>query len=493
MTTQVQVKGAVNSMEVDATPSAGRVILYASDGTVLAYADKAQVSSTQPGVLLAARDYKTVRSLRTDEAGTLRTSDETVLLFDNSEGTSVNTTKWIQTTTTMTIAQAAATGIQLNSGSSVAATVGAMHFSHKVMPLWAGESLLARFCVRATAHSNNNLMEIGFGDPVAATTATATNGVCVRKNASGDWLPVITANGSETLGSVFANAATFATAIPATEYFFITIELRRNVVRFCIFNKTSDLVYSQDMDLTAISSGTQPGFSAVGLRAMYRTYNNASGATPAVQLFVKEASVTLLDAASQRDWNLALAGMGDTSLMNPVTSVQAANYTNNTTVTSRTLSNTAAGETTLGGVIAATAMATATTDLIMFGWQNPSAVKTFYVESIYIPVPLNQVVAVATTATVFQYFAAWNSSAVSLATAAPYPPRFIGLPGVHTAAVGLAANTLFSGNPIQVTFPTPIPVFPSRFFHIGCRCLVGTATATELYLWAGVTVTGFYE
>jgi hypothetical protein len=184
--------------------------------------------------------------------------------------------------------------------------------------------------------------------------------------------------------------------------------------------------------------------------------------------------------------------MGMNSLISPTAFTQLANWGNSAAPTVRTLSNTAAAETTLGGLLAVNSIAGGNTDLIMFGWQNPSP-YTFYCTGIKIPVPLNQVVAVATTATIFAYFASFNLSAVSLATGGTYPGVRVGLGEIHTAAVGLAANLLFSGNTAVWIPTTPMAVQPGRFLHIGCRELVGTATATETYLWGGIAVDGFFE
>jgi hypothetical protein len=106
--------------------------------------------------------------------------------------------------------------------------------------------------------------------------------------------------------------------------------------------------------------------------------------------------------------------------------------------------------------------------------------------------PLNQVVAVATTPTIFSYGMAFNSSGVSLATGNPYPPIRMALPGYHVAQIGLAANAQFSGSRIDYNPQSPMAVQPGRFWHLFCRALAGTATATETFRWA-VAVNGFFE
>ena len=56
----------------------------------------------------------------------MRTSDDTVYLFDSVEGAAYNSNIWIQSLTSFTMSQAAATGIPFNAGSSVTTGQGAM-------------------------------------------------------------------------------------------------------------------------------------------------------------------------------------------------------------------------------------------------------------------------------------------------------------------------------------------------------------------------------
>lgn len=60
---------------------------------------------------------------------------------------------------------------------------------------------------------------------------------------------------------------------------------------------------------------------------------------------------------------------------NPFTGAQLENHTNSTAPTSATLSNTAAGYTTLGGRFQFAAVAGAATDYALFGFQVPAGSK----------------------------------------------------------------------------------------------------------------------
>jgi hypothetical protein len=481
------ISGATSDiLTVDATSKAARASLYDAAGNVLAKADRAAiVPGTQPGLVSMGADYKTGRAIRVSSCGTVRTSDDSLLLYDSTEGATLDSNKWISTVTTMTITQTAATGILFNASAITTTTTGAMVLSHRFMPFVARAGMVAKFRVRATAHSNNNLHEIGFGNPATATTVSASDGAFWRKDGTGQWVPVVIINGSETLGSTISDA-TFVAAVPTTAYADFEVHVEGTRATFRIFTNAGVVVSEQVVEFTA-TTGT---YAASHQRIFARTYNNTAPAS-AVQLFVSQVAVFAIDSLSQIPYAHSLAAQSYGGMTSPTAYTQVANYTNNTAPTARTLSNTAAAETTLGGLITANSIAGGATDLIMFGFQVPSP-YTFYLTSIRIPPPLNQVAAIATTDTVFSYGFAVNSSAVSLATAAPYAPRFQALGGFHVGIVALAANRQLTGPDIYAKFATPIAVFPSRFLHIICRELVGTATATETYAW-NVLVTGYFE
>jgi hypothetical protein len=101
----------------------------------------------------------------------------------------------------------------------------------------------------------------------------------------------------------------------------------------------------------------------------------------------------------------------------------------------------------------------------------------------------NEIVAVATTASVFEWAAAFNSSAVSLATAAPYTPMRVAL---GQQALPIAAAIAAITSPIDWRTGTPIAVQPARFLHIILRLPIGTATATEFFR-GSVAIDGFFE
>jgi len=484
----IQSGATSDQLTVDPTSKAARVTIYDASGNAISGAtDRGAVAETAGGVMLAGKDYKLSRTLRASTTGTLRTSDDSLFLYDAFEGTTRNQNVWVETATTMVSAQTTAVGLTLNNASTLTTTTGILESSHRAIPLIPRAGLVFRAHLRALG-ATNCVEEWGFSNQTSATTALHNNGAFFRRDSAGSLQPVLAFNGTETQGSVMSGPAT-------TDYAWYEVFLEDGRALFQVFSATGALLASQAMEIGASGAGggstTQARmFAVTHINAFFRVLNTGAAGT-APQIIVNQAAVYVVDSVSQRDWLTSLSGMGYNAVTSPTTYAQTANYTNNTAPTARTLSNTAAAETTLGGLVRANSIAGGTTDLILFGFQVPSP-YTFYFTGIRIPAPLNEVVAVATTATIFTYFMAFNSSAVSLATGAPYAPRFVALGGVHSAAVAVAANVQFSGADVVWQPKMPIAVQPGKFLHIGCRELVGTATATETYQWA-IAVEGYFE
>jgi len=411
-----------------------------------------------------------------------------LVLYDSCEGAVVNIMKWIQTTTTMTITQATATGMLFNAASSVAATVGAMHVSHRRFPFLARAAMAYRFRVRATAHFNNNLIELGAVNPPAtATTAVVPDGFFWRKDAAGQWLPVISVAGVEALGTPISNA-TFIASVATTDYCYFSVFVEESRATFRITTNGGIIVNEQIIDFSiAAGIGT---FAVTQLAAYMRTWNSGATGT-AVQVFVAQVAVFAIDSMmNQRDWRLICSGQLDNSTVSPTTALQLAQYANSADPAAAVLSNTAASYTTLGGLFLGPTPtpAGAVTDFAFFGWANPSAVKTFFFTGIKINTS-NRGVIVATTATVLEWALGFNSSAVSLATVAPYSPMKVAI-GRQVFAIGAAIDAVV---PDVVWTPgTPLAVMPSRFLHVILRIPVGTATAAG-FLRGSVAIDGFFE
>lgn len=157
---------------------------------------------------------------------------------------------------------------------------------------------------------------------------------------------------------------------------------------------------------------------------------------------------------------------------------QTANHANSTSPSSASLSNTAAGYTTLGGRWQFAAVGGAATDYALFAFQVP-ATHRMRIRGVAIST-VNTGAAVATTATILDWSLGVNSTAVSLATTDSdpvYAPRRIplGVQGfILGAGIGAVANDLW-----RIFEYSPV-VQPSRYAHIILQMPVGTATASQV-------------
>jgi hypothetical protein len=169
----------------------------------------------------------------------------------------------------------------------------------------------------------------------------------------------------------------------------------------------------------------------------------------------------------------------------PTTFAQAANYANSAVPANATLSNTAAGYTTLGGQFQWVAVGSAETDFALFGFTVP-APYSYVCTGIDIDT-INLGAAVATTATVMQWFVSPDQTAISLATATNRRTTL----GIQTFAIGAAIGA--STNSIIRDFANaPLVTNPGRIIVIGVKMPVSTATASQL-IRGVVAVKGFFS
>jgi hypothetical protein len=466
--------------KVDATSNAARGTLYDAAGNVISAANKAAiVPTTQPGLQLSGADYKVSRLLRVSSNGTLRTSDDTLMLYDSVEGAAYDSNKWVQTLTTMTVTQATG-AITFNAGNSFATTVGAMHVSHRLFQNVPRSALTYRTKARHTAHFANNQIQMGFGVPTAVTAVAFLNGALWRKDGTGQYIPVVSMNGSEQLGTPISNA-TFIASVPTTDYAWFEVFLEDTRATFRIYTMGGALVNEQTLEFTPAIIG----FAATHLAAVHHICNTGATGT-AVQMLVAGTSVFAGDSLSGIPYDVIQAAQNYGSLTSPTAYTQTANYANTAAPASATLSNTAAGYTTLGGQWQFAAVGGAETDYCLFGFQVPTP-YALVVKGVTIHA-FNMVVAVATTAHSLHWGLGFNSSAVSLATAAPYPymRKAIGQMFIPTGGVvGQSFNT-------PVTWEGTEVVQPGRFFAIILKMPTATATATQIIRGTAV-VNGFFK
>ena len=440
------------------------------------------VSEVDDGSVVGTR---TLRQFDSSQDYRLRTGYDKILWQDTFCYTlgNVNISRYGVTTSVMT--NTVAGGFwTINNGNSVTSGhyVNAKTFRtfnlYNTYPLYY--DLKAKF--NTTLQSNSNI-EFGLGY-APNSIAIPTDGIYFRAS-SGQLNAVINNNGNEVID------ANIFTPVANTVYHFLIV-IGQDSCEFWV----DDILVSQ-IDI-ALSNGSPCQSNSLPL--LFRMYNT-SAVPSAIQFSVAQVGLTLGDMDSGKDWGTLMVGMGQSSISIPdgVASSQSANFVNSAAPASATLSNTAAGYTTLGGQFQFAAVAGAETDYALFGYQNPAGSATVQGKNLIITGiridTFNTVAAVATTATVLQWSLGAGSTTVSLATtdstiAAGRAPRRIPL-GIQTMPIGTAVGAMATPT-IDITFSSPIIVEPSTWLHVVLKMPIATATATEI-IRGMVLINGYFE
>jgi hypothetical protein len=443
------------SVKITGTPTdAGVVSLYDSRGAQIRFADD----------------------------GRMDTGRDVPMFRDNFVGSAIAAfSKWVQSLTTMTVS--VATGaLTLNASAiTTANTYATLTTAQKFHPAMDGSLMFMARVRPNNLPQTNATAEVGLGNGTT-NTAQLTDGAFFRWNASGGFECVIVRSSVET--------AVAMTPPSAGVYSVLMVEVNAQQA-FCYIDRPdlgTRVEQRIPLDTGAPSAfGESPG-------GFLRVWTAASAPATAPQILVGEFEITNRVVDMQRPQAVANATMGHSAVNTPTTGLQAPNFTNSTGPVSATLSNTAAGYTTLGGKWQFAAVAGAATDYALFGYQVPTSYR-FVVTGIDIST-CNTVVAVATTPTIFEWGIGVNSTAVSLATtdatgATPaQSPRRIVL-GEQSFIVGTAVGQCAPD--LERDFSSsPLVVDSGRFLHVILAMPVGTATATEIFRGT-VTVRGYFE
>lgn len=404
----------------------------------------------------------------------LAVGTDTPLFHATFTHSAINTSRWTNTNTTMTVTYTGY-GMVLNGGSSVATTVNALVQTKKFFPVVNEASL--RFSTRIALSQNpqtNNLTMFGLG--IGSATALS-DGAVFRITTAGVWQAVVSAGGSEQTANITWPIGETDLAFAANTVYEFAISLNPYRAEFFINNI-----------LVAYFKPPASGAGICNAAYLPMTFSTANTAatTLAQQLKVYSATAVLTEWNTSRLWSTTQTAMGKSCVQgfDGGTVGQLANYANSAAPASATLSNTAAGYTTLGGQWQFAAVAGAETDYALFAWQNPAGslvvpgadliVRGIRIEAV------NTGAAVATTATLLQWALSVGTTAVSLATAEASnakAPRRIAL-GLQSFAIGAAIGQ--TANPVDVNMDAPLVVHPGEYLHVILKMPLGTATASQI-------------
>lgn len=422
--------------------------------------------------------------VRASYKGRERSGLDTMYLSEMFQGSTVNTSQWQQSTGTMTIAQS--NGITLNSGSDV--TSG--HYA--ILQSYIGVGVSGEFPSEtsfvfslAQTPQANNIVEMGVG--FVSTTSAPTDGVFLRINQNN-----IPSNGTNTncpIMVVVNNNGTEKSLSIAPQDFTLVANTRYKVELVLADDLIEVFINGVCLGQIDCIGSTSLGVStnAQSWPVVARVYNSGT-VTTAQQLTIYQVTSLNGDSDDVKPWSHTAACAGWAAYQGRTgsgTIGQTAQWSNSAQPSSATLSNTAAGYTTLGGKWQFAAVGGAETDYALFAYQNPAGTATvpgvqLHITGVRIST-VNNGAAVATTATILEWAIAVGSTAVSLATAqsssAKAPNRVaLGEQGfIVGAAIGATAND------IDHAFQTPMVANPGEFVHIILRVPVGTATASEIF------------
>lgn len=410
----------------------------------------------------------------TTESGSLDVNTDQPVFWEQVDGSALNTNIWQTSVSTMAVAQANGF-IVLNSALANTATAYAILQSIKSIPLYGTLPLKVQLNAKVNVLPEANAtIELGVG--VAATVAAPTDGCFFRWDSTGLFKAVMSTGGAETVATISAQP----TPNDVQLFEIVIVE-------------SAALFYVNDVLVAEIDVPDTLAFPTnAGRQQIYaRVYNGGSSPSTAPQLSIGQVIVVQQAMNQGKDWGTVMAMMGRGSYQNPLSAYgQTANHANSTSPSSASLSNTAAGYTTLGGRYQFAAPAGAATDFALFGFQVPAGYQ-LVVNEIVISA-INVGATVLLTPTVLDWALGINASAVSLATAdaaGVWAPRRVPL-GTQGFVVGALAGQ--SAADLRRTFDLPLVVDGGRFFHVIVQVPYGTATASQI-IRGDVAITGFFE
>lgn len=412
---------------------------------------------------------RNIERLAVSAQGRLVVGQPIPLFQEVFNGTALNTGVFASPTTTATVTVAGGF-LNLNASALTTANAVAQVSTRAWFPLF--ESFALKFVAEGQLTQPpqvNNVMEIGLF--IATGTAAPTDGLFFRYDAAGNLKAVASNNGTEVMSAII----TFPAAISPSTRIGWAIEVTTDVVRYFV---NATLVAE-----IPVGTGVGQTFLAESLPFSVREYNSASVPPLAQTLKIASVYIGWQDAAGAGiDYRqiLALGGRAHQGQTGG-TMGTIANYANSANPTAAVPTNTTAAlGSGLGGQFWETATLALNTDGVISSFQNPAGTAAISGKTLLIyGVKIESYIQTAIAGGPFnkQWSLAFGHTAVSLATpeaATTKAPRRVPL-GVQTVVAAQAVNTVLST--VNVTFATPIPVYPGEFVqtvtkHVGT---VGTA------------------
>lgn len=458
---QIQSGASSDLLTIDPTSKAARVALYDSSGNIINIKENDKPSQIAGLAMFGANDG-TMLPARMDRMGNLGSMLHQPLFLDSFEGTTINPIRWTITATTMAATQASVSGIIFNSATITTINTGYMLKSNRAFIKNQRQPLQIKIRLRGDLY-NNAVAELGFGD-AATMNGANTTGAYWQYTSAGALVPVLTYNGVDITGS------DVRIIVDNNKFYTFDIILDDDSATFTIQDSFTNNILSKQV--IELPTTYQRLLSTSQIYGMVRLYITGVATATAPKLQLTDVYVAGLDSNYNLPAAHTFAAMHRSLVDNPLTGAQLAQWANSAEPTSATLSNTAAGYTTLGGKFQFAAVAGAATDYALFGFQVPVP-ATFLITGIKID---SWVVgaAIATTPTLLTWAVKVNLTAVSLATATGNTVAL----GAQVLPVGAVIGT--PATPVERKFETPLVCGPGRFIDIILRMPVSTATPSQV-------------
>lgn len=408
------------------------------------------------------------------EDGHLLVSEDTVIFFDQVDGAAVDSNKWNASDVSgMTITQSGGF-ITLNAAAATTANAWAILKTVLFIPLYPEFPFKLAMDLKLNVTPQSNVtIEFGLGNPTGS--GAITDGVFFRMATDASFKGVVINTSNET-----DSTAITAVSVNVVHDFDVLVEV----------GDSGFIVDDGDEHTVMNAPGNPFSVGITRIPIFFRVINGSSPPGTAPQLSLGRISAVQKILKPNRTWGETLSLLGRGGYQSPVTTfAQTTNHANSASPTSATLSNTAAGYTTVGGRFQFAAVAGAATDFALFGYQVPAGFQ-FIVTGISITCAVTGLAVV--TATILDWSIGINASAVSLATAdgsGTWAPRRIPL-GTQgfIALAGIGVN----GPEIRRDFNPPLVINSGRFLHVILQVPAGAATALLVFR-GDVTITGYFE
>jgi hypothetical protein len=423
-----------------------------------------------------------IRSPETSHDYRLRVGVDSIWDEDVFNYAAQNFNKHKYTNSTMTITWAGGF-LTTNAISSTAATNTCQLQTYRHFPMQGGGGIYCEMSIALTNNPvTNSVIDFGLFLPGATGANTPLDGVYFRVNNTGI-SGVVNYNTAEQV-----ELLTFTPTI--NEVYKYVISVSPDEVEFWI----NDVLYA------AVPKAAIAGASMYTASNPFAIRQHNTG-IPSGNISAKVSNYTIgfADMDNVRLWASNKCGQAMSAVNFPsgMAAGNTANNVLNTVPGTVTLTaSTAPATNNLGGSFVFAAPAGTENDFPLFAFQNPTPSaaitgRNLVIRGVWVDT-WNQVVAVATTPTIFQWSVATGSTASTLATtdgAASRLPKRVHL-GVQSYVVGAAVG--YSAPRVDCNFDAPLVVEPGCFFHVILRVPVGTATGTETFRGA-VGVNAYWE